>query len=87
MDTLKHTITIAATNRWNRIDQKMQEYVNQGFYSGIVTLVYQRGRIMYENCSGMMDLEGGRPMRQDTIHRIYSMSKPITCVALMKLFE
>ena len=86
MNDYKQISTIV-TSRWDRIDAKMEEYVNQRFFPGFVTLVYQHGQIVHENCCGMMDIEAGKPMRKDTIFRIYSMSKPITCTALMMLFE
>ena len=76
-----------ASDRWDRIDAKMGEYLSQGMFPGFVTLVYQHGQIVHENCCGMMNIKDNVPMRNDAIFRIYSMSKPITCSALMMLFE
>ena len=54
---------------------------------GAVGLIARRGKIAYMETFGMADIEAGKPMRPDTIHRIYSMSKPITSVAVMMLYE
>src|SRR5450631_1118392 len=62
-------------------------YVDAGHLPGIVTQVYRKGEIVHTGLSGHMDLERDKPMREDAIFRIYSMSKPITAVALMMLVE
>ena len=54
---------------------------------GFLTMVYRRGALAHTGMSGHMDLERGKAMREDAIFRIYSMSKPITSVALMMLAE
>jgi CubicO group peptidase (beta-lactamase class C family) len=76
-----------SSTRLSRIHAVMQEHVNQGQYAGIITMVARRGQIAHFECFGMMDVESARPMRPDTIFRIYSMSKPITSVAVMMLYE
>jgi len=53
----------------------------------VLTMIYRRGKLIHTGMSGQMDLERGKPIRKDTIFRIYSMSKPITAVALMMLAE
>jgi CubicO group peptidase (beta-lactamase class C family) len=73
--------------RLERLRTVMQGYVDQGKLAGLVTLVARRGEVAHFDCFGMMDIEAGKPMRPDTIFRIYSMTKPITCVAFMMLFE
>ena len=50
-------------------------------------MVYRRGELAHTGMSGHIDLERGKPMREDAIFRIYSMSKPITAVALLMLAE
>ncbi|KHK49573.1 beta-lactamase [Ralstonia sp. A12] len=62
-------------------------YVASGHLPGAVTLVYRRGEVAHTNVVGSMDLERGKPMRDDAIFRIYSMTKPITSVAFMTLVE
>ena len=64
-----------------------QRYLEPGKVAGFLPLVYRRGEIAYLEPLGKMDIERDKPMREDTIFRIYSMSKPITSVALMQLYE
>jgi len=73
--------------RLKRIDAAMQRYVDQKKLAGIVTLVARRSRVVHFERFGYQDLATSRPMELDTIFRIYSMTKPITSVALMMLFE
>ena len=71
-----------------RLDRHLlSRYVDAGKISGCVILVAHRGEIGHLSALGMMDLERGRPMGADSIFRIYSMSKPITSVAMMQLHE
>jgi CubicO group peptidase (beta-lactamase class C family) len=62
-------------------------YVDSGRLPGILTQIYRRGQLAHTGMAGHIDLERGKPMREDAIFRIYSMSKPITAVALMMLVE
>jgi CubicO group peptidase (beta-lactamase class C family) len=64
-----------------------QRYVEGGYLPGFVTQVYRRGELVHTGVAGHMDLERGKAMREDAIFRIYSMTKPITSVALMMLVE
>ncbi len=73
--------------RLKRIDAAMQRYVDQETLAGIVTLVARRGRVVHFEKFGYQDIATSKPMELDTIFRIYSMTKPITSVALMMLFE
>ena len=74
-------------DRLKRIDTVMQRYVDQKTLAGIVTLVARRGAVFHFEKFGYQDIETRKPMELDTILRIYSMTKPITSVALMMLFE
>ena len=77
-----------STERLARIDSHLKRrYLDAGKIAGALTLVYRRGEVAYLSPVGLMDEERGKPMREDTIFRIYSMSKPITSVALMMLYE
>lgn len=67
--------------------QTMQSFVDQGKYAGVVTLVARHGKVVHLDAVGKQDVESGTPMATDSIFRIYSMSKPITGVAMMILFE
>jgi CubicO group peptidase (beta-lactamase class C family) len=73
--------------RLDRIKIKMQQYIDDGKIAGIVTLVARKGLIAHFEKFGFQDLESKKPMALDTIFRVYSMTKPITNVALMMLYE
>jgi CubicO group peptidase (beta-lactamase class C family) len=74
--------------RLRRIDDLLRSrYVEPGKIAGALTLVARRGKVAFLSPLGQMDLERGKSMRADTIFRIYSMTKPITSVALMMLHE
>ncbi|MBV8491923.1 MAG: beta-lactamase family protein [Alphaproteobacteria bacterium] len=74
--------------RLARLDEVMKRrYVDSGYLPGLLTYVYRRGQLVHTGLCGQMDIERGKPMREDAIFRIYSMSKPITAVALMMLVE
>jgi CubicO group peptidase (beta-lactamase class C family) len=62
-------------------------YVDAGKIPGSLALVARRGEVCYLDVAGMRDVERATPMTADTVFRIYSMSKPITSVALMTLYE
>lgn len=75
-------------DRLRRIDSFLDErYLQPGKYAGTLTLVARKGEVAHCSAQGRMDAERGKPVREDTIFRIYSMSKPITSVALMMLYE
>ena len=73
--------------RLERIGPAMQAYVDRGVYAGIATLIARRGQIVHAQEFGWLDKEARTPMSADTIVRLYSMTKPIVCTALMTLFE
>lgn len=73
--------------RLERLPAAMQGMVDAGELSGIVTLVARDRRVVHFEAYGKRDLESGEPMTLDTIFRIYSMTKPITGVAMMILYE
>jgi CubicO group peptidase (beta-lactamase class C family) len=71
-----------------RVDHHLRSrYVDPGKIAGALTLVARRGKIAWLSPLGLMDRERNRPMREDTIFRIYSMTKPVTSVAMMMLHE
>jgi CubicO group peptidase (beta-lactamase class C family) len=77
-----------ASNRLQYLDRYIQQrYVETGRLPGALTLIERRGQIAHFSVQGQMDLERARPLQQDTLFRIYSMTKPITSVALMMLVE
>lgn len=69
------------------LDQTMQGYIDKEEMAGIVALVARHGKITYFKTYGKMSLETGQPMQKDALFRLYSMTKPITSVAVLKLFE
>src|SRR5208282_1046972 len=74
--------------RLARLDEVMKRrYVDGGYLPGMLTHVYRKGHLVHTGICGRMDIERDKPMREDAIFRIYSMSKPITAVALMMLVE
>jgi CubicO group peptidase (beta-lactamase class C family) len=73
--------------RLTRIDKMIQRYIERHEIAGAVSLVARRGRIAWMKSQGVMDLEKQTPMKDDTIFAIASMTKPITTVALMMLYE
>jgi CubicO group peptidase (beta-lactamase class C family) len=73
--------------RLARIGAAMRGYVEAKAMPGAITLVARHGQVAYCECVGVMDVKTGVPLREDAIFRIFSMTKPITCVALMMLFE
>ena len=73
--------------RLGRIRTHLQRYIDTGKVAGTLTLVARQGQIAYFEPQGHLEIERQRPMQRDTIFRIYSMSKPITSVALMMLYE
>ena len=76
-----------SSERLQRIAPIMQGYVDRNELAGLITVVARRGQIAHQACFGMADLEARRPMQFDTIFRLYSMTKPITAVAVMMLYE
>ena len=76
-----------STERLSRIDKVMEMHVNQQKIAGGVTLLARQGKIAHLGTYGMMDVEAKKPMTPNTIFRIASMTKPITSVAVMMLYE
>jgi CubicO group peptidase (beta-lactamase class C family) len=70
-----------------RIDAALADMVSSGRASGVSALVWQNGREVYFGSTGLADREAKRPMRRDTLVQIWSMTKPVTGVALMQLWE
>src|SRR5580658_10111230 len=85
--TKPETIGLSSA-RLARLDEVMKRrYVDAGYLPGLLAYVYRKGHLAHTSLTGQMDLERGKKMREDAIFRIYSMSKPITAVALMMLVE
>ena len=76
-----------SAERLARIRPAMQKYIDAELVPGVVTLVARKGKVVHFESQGFMDIDSGKPMRPDAIFRIASMTKPITSVALMMLWE
>lgn len=74
--------------RLQRLDQFLQSrYIDSGKIPGALTAIYRHGELGHFSTLGFADVERKKPVRPDTVYRIYSMSKPITSVAFMMLVE
>jgi len=76
-----------SSERLQRIGTVIQRNIDEKRIAGAVTLVARRGSVVWFKAQGMADAEAGKPMRPDTLFRICSMTKPITSVAVMMLYE
>jgi CubicO group peptidase (beta-lactamase class C family) len=74
-------------DRLARIDRHFSAYVDDGRLPGWLAVVARAGKVVHVASYGQRDMEADRPVERDTIFRIYSMSKPITSVAAMMLYE
>ena len=73
--------------RLTRIHNLMQRYVDLGKLAGTIACVSRHGKVAYFDVTGHQNIENQTLMAEDSIFRIYSMTKPITSVALMMLYE
>ncbi len=76
-----------SSERLGRINDLVQAHIAKGDISGAVTLVARHGKIVYLEAQGVMDLASNKPMEEDTIFRMASMSKPVGGLAIMMLVE
>ena len=76
-----------SSERLQRLSAAMQSLVDEGRLAGATTMIARRGKVVHFGAFGQQDLEAGKRMAEDAIFRIYSMTKPITSVALMLLYE
>lgn len=74
-------------DRLARITEHMNDRVEDGTMVGGMGLIARNGNIVYQEVYGLADREASREMEEDAIYRIYSMTKPITAVAVMSLYE
>jgi CubicO group peptidase (beta-lactamase class C family) len=74
-------------DRLTRIDRHFQQYVDDGLLPGWQIAVMRHGELVHSSTSGHRDVEAGIPVTHDTVWRIYSMTKPITVVAALTLWE
>jgi len=87
MKTTSPELVGLSASRLQRIRPVMQGYIDRQQFAGITTCIARQGQMAHLETFGWQEIETQRPMAVDTIFRIYSMSKPITSVAVMMLFE
>ena len=87
LPTAKPETVGLSSDRLERIGTAVQRSIDDKRIAGAVTLVVRRGHVAWFKAQGMMDREAGKPMRPDAMFRICSMTKPITSVAVMMLYE
>src|SRR4051794_34886712 len=75
-----------SSGRLENLHASMQREIDGKQLAGIVTLLMRHGRVVEERSYGVSDVAAGTPMTNDTIFRIYSMTKPVTGVAMMMLY-
>jgi len=76
-----------SSERLGEITAYTRREVDEGRLAGVVTMVARRGKIVHIDAVGSYGLDNEKPMDQDALFRIYSMTKPITTVAMMMLYE
>jgi CubicO group peptidase (beta-lactamase class C family) len=76
-----------STDRLAKIDAVLKSEVDAGRIPGAVIMVARKGRLVYHRAFGFQDKEAGKPMGEDAMFRLYSMTKPFVSVAAMMLVE
>ena len=76
-----------SAQRLRRLEEAMKRIVDDKRIAGIVTLLTRHGKVVHHNAVGVKDVRKADPVQKDSIFRIYSMTKPVTGVAMMMLFE
>jgi CubicO group peptidase (beta-lactamase class C family) len=76
-----------SVERLRRVDSALQRYIDEGKIAGMVTMFARRGQLFHVGCYGMADRERQHPMQTNTIFRMWSITKAVTAVALMTLYE
>lgn len=73
--------------RLSRIDHWVQNEIAAKHKSGVIVLISRHGKIAYQSVHGMADIAAAKPLHMDALFRLYSMTKPVTSVALLTLYE
>ena len=87
MDTLVENAGFSQTRLERITDHLNRNYIDPQKIAGCQVVVARHGHVAYQRTLGLMDIERNKPMTEDAIFRIYSMTKPITSIALMQLYE
>ena len=76
-----------SSNGLERISELVRKLIDKNDIPGAVTLVMRRGQVVHHDVQGYMDIESKKPLEKDSLFRMYSMTKPVTAVAIMMLYE
>ncbi|HNJ98699.1 MAG TPA: serine hydrolase domain-containing protein [Ilumatobacteraceae bacterium] len=76
-----------SSERLARLDRYFQQYIDKGLLTGWQLAVTRHGEVVHHTCAGLRDAEANLPVEPDTIWRIFSMTKPITAVLALQLWE
>ncbi|MGB1761521.1 MAG: serine hydrolase domain-containing protein, partial [Verrucomicrobiales bacterium] len=76
-----------SSKKLKKVDQVIQNYIDKKQLAGAVTIIARKGKVIHFSAHGMRDLSKARPMEEDSIFRIYSMTKAVVSVAAMVLVE
>ena len=87
MQVIAPEVVGMSAERLSNISAKLQTYVDDRKVAGFVSLVARDSEVVHFETCGYRDVEQQLPMERDTLFRIYSMTKPITSIALMMLYE
>jgi CubicO group peptidase (beta-lactamase class C family) len=76
-----------SSERLNRIHPMIQGHLDAKDFSGAVTVIARKGRVVHFETHGLADVESHKPMSKDTLFRLASMTKPVTAVSILMLLE
>ena len=76
-----------SSERLAQITEFTQRHVDEGKHAGLVTIVARHGKVVHFEAVGNYGIDNDKPMEKDTLFRIFSMTKPVTSVAIMMLYE
>jgi CubicO group peptidase (beta-lactamase class C family) len=76
-----------SAERLKRIQPMIQAHIDGKDFSGAVTLIARKGKVVHFEAHGLADVEGKKPFRTDTLFRLASMTKPVTAVSILMLVE
>jgi CubicO group peptidase (beta-lactamase class C family) len=80
-------VPVAHPDKLAAIKPAMQKFIDDGDLSGAVTVVGRKDGVVHHEATGLRDLAGKSPMEKDTLFRIASMTKPVTAIGIMILFD
>jgi CubicO group peptidase (beta-lactamase class C family) len=83
--SIHHGEQTTAADGWAPFDDMVRDAVDRGLLSGAVAIACQGGEAVHSTTIGFQDVAAGTPMRPDTLFRLFSMTKPVTAVAMMIL--